>query len=93
MAASVNRIYERSIQLVNVGNESNLENLLEKNKEITIDQRNLQVLMIEVYKIINGYTPPIMDNTFIFRENTQNLRNLQAILNKNKKINKIWLSI
>ena len=49
--------------------------------------------MIEVYKIINGYTPPIMDNTFIFRENTQNLRNLQAILNKNKKINKIWLSI
>ena len=40
--------------------------------------------MIEVYKIINGYAPPIMDNLFIFRENTHNLRNLQIILNKNK---------
>ena len=56
-----------------------------KDKEITIHQRNLQVLMIEVYKIINGYAPPIMDNLFIFRENTHNLRNLQIILNKNKK--------
>ena len=44
------------------------ENLLEKNKEITNDQRNLQVLMTEVYKIIIAYAPPIMDNFFIFRE-------------------------
>ena len=50
MAASVNRIHGRSIQLVNGGNESNFKNLLEKNKEITIDQRNLQVLMTEVYR-------------------------------------------
>ena len=40
--------------------------------------------MIDVYKIINGYAPPIMDNFFIFRENTHNLRNAQIILNKNK---------
>ena len=31
--------------------------------------------MIEVYKITNGYAPPIMDNFFIFRENARNLRN------------------
>ena len=41
--------------------------------------------MIEVLKIINGYAPPIMDNFFIFRENTHNLRNFQIILNENKK--------
>ena len=41
--------------------------------------------MIEVFKIINGYAPPIMDNFFIFRENTHNLRNFQIILNENKK--------
>ena len=45
-----------------MNNESNFENVLEKNKKITIHQRNLQVLMTEVYKIINGYAPPIMDN-------------------------------
>ena len=66
----INRIHERSIRIVSGDNESNFENLLEKNKEITIHQRNLQVLMTEVFKIINGYTPPIMDNFFIFRGNT-----------------------
>ena len=81
----INRIHERSIRIVSSDNESNFENLLEKNKEITIHQRNLQILMIEVFKIINGYAPPIMDNFFIFRENTHNLRNFQIILNENKK--------
>ena len=50
----ISRIHERSIRIVSGDNESNFENLLEKNKEITIHQRNLQVLMIEVFKIING---------------------------------------
>ena len=62
-----------------------------KNKEVTTHQRNLQLLMIEVYKIINGYAPPIMDNFFIFRENTNNLRNFQIILNKNiKQLDMAW---
>ena len=55
----INRIYEM---------KDLFENLLEKNKEITNDRTNLQVLMIEVYKIIIAYAPPIMDNFFIFRE-------------------------
>ena len=87
----INRIHERSIQIVSGDNESNFENLLEKNKEITIHQRNLQVLLIEVFKIINGYAPPIIDNFFIFRENIHNLRNFQIILNENTKNSKIWL--
>ena len=59
--------------------------MLEKNKEITIYQRNLQVLMIEVFKIINGYAPITIDNFFKFRENTHNLWNFQITLNENKK--------
>ena len=41
--------------------------------------------MTEVFKIINGHTPPFVDNVFIFRENTHNFRNFQIILNENKK--------
>ena len=52
---------------------------------ITIHQRNWEVLTIEVYKIINWYAPPIMDEFLIVRENLHNLRNFQTILNKNKK--------
>ena len=81
----INKIHERSIRIVSSDNYSNFENLLEKNKEISIHQRNLQIVMIEVFKIINGYAPPIMDNFFIFRENTHNIRNFQIILNENKK--------
>ena len=54
----------------------------EKVKEITIHQRNLEALMIEVYKIINGYAPLIMDKLSTNIENTHNLRNLPIILNK-----------
>ena len=62
----INRIHENSIRIVSGDNESNFENLWEKTKEITIHQINFQVLMIEVLKIINGYTPPIMNNFFVF---------------------------
>ena len=33
----------------------------------------------------NKGLPPIMDNFFIFRENTNNLRNFQIISNENKR--------
>ena len=82
----INRIHERPIRIVSGDSESNFEILLEKNNGITIHQRNLQVLITEVYKIINEYAPPVMDNFFIFRENTCILRNFQIILNKNKKV-------
>ena len=47
----INRIHERFIRIVSGENESNFENLLEKNKEIAIHRRNLQVVMIDVYRI------------------------------------------
>ena len=62
----INRIHENSIRIVSGDNESNFENLWEKTKEKTIHQISFQVLMIEVLKIINGYTPPIMNNFFVF---------------------------
>ena len=47
----ISRIHERFIRIVIGENESNFENLLEKNKEIAIHRRNLQVVMIDVYRI------------------------------------------
>ena len=39
------RIHERSIRILSSDSESNFENLSEKNKEIIIHQRNLQLLI------------------------------------------------
>ena len=41
--------------------------------------------MVEVFKIINVFAPPIMENFFLFRENTHNIRNFQIISNELKK--------
>ena len=47
-------------------------------------QGNLQILMVEVYKIANVYAAFIMNNLFVFPESTNNIRNFQIILNKYK---------
>ena len=39
--------------------------------------------MIEVYKMLNGYFPPAMENVFVFQENVHNVRIFQVISNKN----------
>ena len=41
--------------------------------------------MGEVFKIINSFAPPVMEDFFLFRENTHNIRNFQIISNESKK--------
>ena len=38
----------------------NFKVFLEKQKQFSIHQRNLQILMTEIYKILNDIAPPIM---------------------------------
>ena len=64
---------------------STFEHLLQANEEITTHQRNVQVLMVEVFKMINGFAPPIMEDFFLFHESTHNIRNFQMISNESKK--------
>ena len=80
----INKIHERTLRIISNDNKSSFEQLLINDNDMTIHQRNLQVLMTEVYKIVNGYAPPIMQNLFLFRENVHNIRNFQDIANENK---------
>ena len=48
------------------------ESLLLNHNEITIHQRNLQVLMTEIYKTVNHIASPIMPSLFEIRENAHN---------------------
>ena len=41
--------------------------------------------MTEVYKIVNGVAPPIMNSLFQFRCNTHNIKNIQEIFAENRK--------
>ena len=58
----INKIHERSLRIRYKDQKTSYHNLLEKHNELTIHQRNLQVLMTKTYKIVNGVAPLIMNS-------------------------------
>ena len=75
----INKIHERSLRISYKDQKTSYHNLLETHNELTIHQRNLQVLMTEIYKIVNGVAPPIMNSLFEFRNNEYNIRSFQVL--------------
>ena len=45
-----NRIHERALRIAYKDNVSTFEKLLEMDNSVTVHQRNLQLLMVEIYK-------------------------------------------
>ena len=80
----INKVHKRSLRLITNDLNSSFETLLQNYKDITVHQRNLQILMIEVYKIFKREALAIMKKLYIFRENIHNIRNFQIIATENK---------
>ena len=71
----INHIHKRALRIVYSDYSSTFEDLFNKDKSVTIHQRNLQQLSIEIFKVKIGIAPKIMDEIFTFVENnTYNLR-------------------
>ena len=88
----INKIQERSLRLITNDKTSIFEHLLQTINKIATHERNLQVSMVEVFKIINGFAPPMIEDFFLFCENTHNIWNFKIISNetKKKKNKKSW---
>ena len=65
----INKIHERSLRIVFNDNASSFRELLIKDNSVTIHERNIQNLAIELYKIVNGFSPDIMSIVFPVKEN------------------------
>ena len=63
----INKVYERSLRLTYRDETKDSQKILREQIEITIYQRNLQVLMTEAYKIVNDIALPIINSLFRFR--------------------------
>ena len=63
----INKVYERSLRLTYRDETKDSQKILREQIEITIHQRNLQVLMTEAYKIVNDIALPIINSLFRFR--------------------------
>ena len=60
----INKVHEKGLRLIYLDETKDIQQLLRGQSEITIHQRRLQVLVPELYKIVNGIAPPIMNSLF-----------------------------
>ena len=70
----INKIHERALRLVYQNKNLSFSELLELDNAVTIHQRNLQVLVTEIFKVKNNLSPEIMKQVFDFQEPYNNLR-------------------
>ena len=56
----INRIQERALRVAYKDDTSPYEKLLEVDNSVSMDQKNLQLLMVEIYKIRNHLNPSFM---------------------------------
>ena len=59
--------------------------ILEDNEQKSIHQKNIESLVIEIYKLQAGLTPPTMSDLVVTRENNYNFRNFQSLESSHNK--------
>ena len=87
----INKIHERALRLILNDHTSDFDTLLQSNNDTCNHHRNIQTLMIRIYKIKNNLNPAIMDLMFERRNNTYNLRNFQEFASERKRTVKMEL--
>ena len=71
----IDKIQERALRIIYKDAESTYSEQLEKGCAVTIHTKNLQILMIEMYKTINDLNPSLIKELFCEIESHYNLRN------------------
>ena len=75
----INRIHERSLRTVCNDISSTFQELLQRNRSVTIHHNNIETLTTKVFKVVNNICPPIMKTLFDFKENRYNTRKFQEM--------------
>ena len=56
----INKVHERALRVILNDHESDFETLLQNNNDVCNHHRNIQTLLIEIFKINKGFAAPIM---------------------------------
>ena len=80
MNNKINRLHERALRIAYKHHTSSFVSLLEKDRSVTIRQKNAQLLMTEMFKTTNNLNPSFMDQIFLKRSVPYNLRNTNTFL-------------
>ena len=71
----INRIHEKALLIASQNKTADFNTLLLESNSVSIHKRNLQLLMIEVYKTIQNTNPSFKKEIFVQKDITHNLRN------------------
>ena len=58
----MSRIHEKALRITYKDKSSTFQELLEKDNSVSIHHRNVQKLAIEIYKVLHGFSPPILND-------------------------------
>ena len=61
----IKRIHERALRITYKDKSSTFQELLEKDNSASIHHRNVQKPAIEIYKVLHGFSPPILNYIFV----------------------------
>ena len=85
----INPFHERCLRIIYNDKQSSFIKLLEKDNSVSIHQRNLKILTIEMFKASNALSPVLMNDIFKLRgEQTYNLRKLSQFYRP--KVNSVY---
>ena len=70
----ITRIHERALRIVFNDNISSFDELINKFGSARVHHRNLQFLVIEIYKALHNLSPPLMSELFQLKDIKYNFR-------------------
>ena len=66
----INRLHERCIQTIYSDKKFSFDEFLDKDESVSIHHQNIQKLGIEMFKVLNGENPQIVNEIFHIRDET-----------------------
>ena len=76
----INKMHLRALRIAYRGYESDFETLLKWDNSVTVHQRNLQLLMVKIYKTKVNLNPEFMKDVFITNDVPYRLRSGNSLL-------------
>ena len=70
----INRIHEKALRITYDDKSSLYGELLTKDRSVTIHHRNMRALAIEIYKVMQEISPPLLTEVFVPRQCNYELR-------------------
>ena len=82
----INQLQERCLRITYDDRQSSFKELLERDNTVSVHNRNIQCLAIELYKVLNGICPDVMKDVFLLsRSSNYDIRSRRTFTTRSVK--------